>query len=66
MGMIHTGLLAHYEKVFALKQYHKWSLTEIEDMLPWELDVFVTLLANYIDKLETDRKNRAFDQGYGA
>ena len=60
MGMIHTGLLPHYEKMFALAQYHKWSISELEDMLPWELEVYVTLLANYIDKVETDRKNKSF------
>ena len=60
MGMIHTGLLPHYEKLFALAQYHKWSISELEDMLPWELEVYVTLLANYIDKVETDRKNKSF------
>ena len=62
--MIHTGLLAHYEKTFALVQYHKWSLSEVEELYPWELDVYVTLLANYIDKIETDRKNKQFDKGY--
>ena len=60
MGMIHTGLLPYYEKVFALVQYHKWNISEIEEMYPWELEVYVTLLANYIDKIETDRKNKSF------
>ena len=60
MGMIHTGLLPHYEKMFALTQYHKWSIAELEDMMPWELEVYVTLLSNYIDKVETDRKNKTF------
>ena len=28
--------------------HHKYSLTEIEYMLPWERDVYVSLLNNYI------------------
>tara|TARA_B100000519_G_C14147110_1_gene392704 strand:+ start:153 stop:290 length:138 start_codon:yes stop_codon:yes gene_type:complete len=28
--------------------HHKYSLTEIESMLPWERDVYVSLLNNYI------------------
>lgn len=32
----------------------------MEDLYPWELDVYVTLLANYIDTVETNRKNREF------
>ena len=38
-------------------QHHKYSLTEIEAMLPWERDVYVSLLINYI-KEENERKKR--------
>lgn len=31
-------------------QYHKYSLTEIENMMPWEKEVYVTLLKQYIDE----------------
>ena len=37
--------------------HHKYSLTEIETMLPWERDVYVSLLINYI-KEENERKKR--------
>ncbi len=29
-------------------QHHKWSLTEIEDMLPYERDIYMTMLTNWI------------------
>ena len=35
-------------------QHHKWSLTEIEDMLPYERDIYVTMLTNWI-KEENER-----------
>jgi len=38
-------------------QHHKYSLTELESMLPWERDVYVSLLINYI-KEENERKRR--------
>ena len=60
MGMVHIGLLPYYERLFSMAQYHNWSITEMEDMYPWELDVYVTLLANYIDTVETNRKNKEF------
>tara|TARA_B100001778_G_scaffold41285_1_gene29623 strand:+ start:1521 stop:1649 length:129 start_codon:yes stop_codon:yes gene_type:complete len=31
-------------------QYHKWSLTEIENMMPWEREVYVGLLIQYIEE----------------
>ena len=37
-------------------QYHKYSLTEIENMMPWERDIYLTLLQEYI---ETD-----YDSGF--
>jgi hypothetical protein len=36
-------------------QHHKYSLTEIENMMPWERDIYISLLVNYI-KEENERK----------
>jgi hypothetical protein len=38
-------------------QHHKYSLTEIESMLPWERDIYVMLLVNYI-KEEKEKRSR--------
>jgi len=56
MAMMHNNLINYYERIFAFKQYHGWSISELEDLLPWELDVMITLLSNYIEKVEQDRK----------
>mgnify|MGYP003650652146 CR=1 FL=1 len=29
-------------------QHHKYSLTEIESMIPWEKEIYVSQLINYI------------------
>jgi len=29
-------------------QHHKWSLTELDNMLPYERQIYVTLLQNWI------------------
>jgi hypothetical protein len=43
--------LANYYKLnFALIQYHKYSLTEIENMMPWELDIYVSLLEKHLEE----------------
>ena len=31
-------------------QYHNWSLTEIENMMPWEREIYVGLLIKYIEE----------------
>jgi hypothetical protein len=40
--------------MFAMIQHHKWSLTELEDMMPYERDIYVTMLTNWI-KEENER-----------
>ena len=31
-------------------QEHKYSLTEIENMLPWEREIYIGMLVDYIEK----------------
>lgn len=38
---------------FALLQHHKWSLTEIEMMHPWEREIYVALLLDAIEELNS-------------
>ena len=43
-------LESYYKINFALLQYHKYSLTEIENLIPWERDVYVGLLKNHLEE----------------
>jgi hypothetical protein len=31
-------------------QHHKYGLTELEEMIPWEREIYVSLLIDYIKK----------------
>ena len=48
--MAHTDLASYFKINFALMEHHKYSLTEIENMIPWEKDVYVALLEQYIEE----------------
>ena len=48
--MIHMDLEGYFKLNFALMQYHKYSLTEIENMIPWEREVYLTFLQQYIEE----------------
>ena len=39
---------------FALMQHHKYSLTELENMMPWEREIYIGLLAQWV-KEENER-----------
>jgi hypothetical protein len=39
-------------------QHHKYSLTELETMIPWERDIYVALLIQYIEEENQKIKER--------
>jgi len=48
--MAHEDLASYYKTNFALIQHHKYSLTELENMMPWEREIYITLLQQYIEE----------------
>jgi len=36
--------------VFALAQHHKYSISDIENMMPYERDLYFGMLINWIEK----------------
>jgi hypothetical protein len=39
-------------------QHHKYSLTELDNMIPFERDIYVALLQNFLKEQEEEQKNR--------
>ena len=48
--MAHENLESYYKVNFALMQRHKYSLTELENMIPWEREVYLSLLQQHIEE----------------
>jgi len=48
--MVHMDLENYFRLNFALIQYHKYSLWEVENMMPWERDVYVGLLQQHLEE----------------
>ena len=48
--MAHEDLASYYKLNFALMQHHKYSLTELENMMPWEREIYVSLLQQYVEE----------------
>lgn len=48
----HTNLLNYYSMNFALAQHHKYQLSEIENLIPFEKDIYVNLLLTYLETLK--------------
>jgi hypothetical protein len=47
-----------YQLNFALMQHHKYSLTELENMIPFERDIYISLLKQYLDEQEEQMRKR--------
>lgn len=46
----HDNLMNHYKTNFILMQEHKYSLSELENMMPWEREVYIGLLMTHLKK----------------
>jgi len=42
-------LLAYYNTIFALAQHHKYQISEIENILPYERDIYFNMLVDFIE-----------------
>tara|TARA_Y100000310_G_C20651594_1_gene799723 strand:- start:596 stop:760 length:165 start_codon:yes stop_codon:yes gene_type:complete len=42
---------------FALVQHHKWNLSDIENLIPWERDIYIDLLLQHVK--EEEERQRA-------
>jgi hypothetical protein len=49
-------LEGYYKTNFALMQHHKYSLSEIENMMPWERQVYTSLLMQHLEQLKQARE----------
>ena len=56
MSMAHEDLESYFKVNFALMQHHKYSLTELENMIPWEREVYLSLLQQYIEEENLKQK----------
>jgi hypothetical protein len=57
--MAHMELESYFRINFALMQFHKYSLTEIENMMPWERDIYVGLLQQHIEEEKLKQQQQA-------
>ncbi len=56
--MVHMDLENYFRLNFSLMQYHKYSLNEIENWIPWERDVYVGLLQQHLEDEELKQKQQ--------
>jgi len=41
-----------------MMQHHKYSLTELDNMLPWEREIYINLLMQFIKEENEEKKKQ--------
>jgi len=54
--MLYVNFETYYENNFALIQYHGWNLEYIDELIPWERDVYLNYLSAYLEFKELQAK----------
>jgi hypothetical protein len=54
MNLCHDTLANMFQTNFAMIHHYRYSLSELEDMMPWEREIYTTLLVKHI-KEENER-----------
>jgi len=57
--MSYMELESYYRINFALMQFHKYSLNEVENLIPFEREIYLSLLQQHIEeeKLKQQQQN---------
>jgi len=50
INLSHESLANYYKTNFALMQYHKYGLAEIENMIPFEREIYVSMLVQHLEE----------------
>jgi hypothetical protein len=54
----YDNLMNHFRTMFSLVHFHKWDSEWIENMPPWEKQVYIDMLNQHIKNLEDQAKQR--------
>ncbi len=42
--------MAYYKNIFSLAQHYKYSISDIENLLPYERDLYLDMLIDFIEQ----------------
>lgn len=54
----YDSLANHYKVNFALMQHHNYSLSDLESMVPFERQVYVAMLVDYLEEQKQRLENK--------
>lgn len=61
INLSHDSLTNYYKVNFALMQHHNYSLSDLENMIPYEREVYVALLQQWLEEEKLKMEQRRLD-----
>ncbi len=55
--LTHNTLALYYQNVFALAQHYKYQISEIENLIPYERDIYLDMLLDFIEEQKKNQQN---------
>jgi len=46
----------YYKTIFVLAQHHKYHISEIENLIPYERDLYLGMLIDHIEEVNNNNK----------
>jgi hypothetical protein len=58
LALSHNNLANYFQTIFSLAQHHKYSISEIEALMPFERDIYVQMLIDYLKEVEEAKQKQ--------
>ncbi len=58
MALSYESLVGYYQSNFQMMQHHNYSLSELENMIPWEREIYQKMLIQHLEE-EKERQKAA-------
>lgn len=55
--LMNESLAEYYQTNFAMMQHHNYSLTELDNMIPFEREIYIKFLLDFLKEQEKHFKN---------
>jgi hypothetical protein len=59
----HNNLANFLQVNFAMMYHHHWTLDDLENVTPWELNVYIELIKEHVAKLQAAKAGHSLTEG---
>lgn len=52
----HNDLKNYYKLIFNMAQHHGYSITDLEDLIPYELEIYSSMLIDHLERKKQEQE----------